>query len=197
MTPTEPVDRTAGARRGRRQALLILAVAAAPIVLGTWAFQTWEGGRTTNYGELLKPTPVQVEGTIAAGKAWRLSDSQGRWRIVTFDAGDCAEACQRKLLYMRQVRLALGRDQDRVARVWLTPSAGALSPEVEALLAEGQRVSLDSRGLPEPFGGIATAESHIYLVDPLGNLMMRYPSDPDPKRVIRDMQRLLKYSRTG
>jgi cytochrome oxidase Cu insertion factor (SCO1/SenC/PrrC family) len=120
-----------------------------------------------------------------------LNEFRGKWVLVTFDAGACDPYCERKLYVMRQVRRAQGKDMDRIERLWVLTDAG--KPRADALVAsEGTRISRNGH-----FGFPGNAADHIYLVDPLGNLMMRFPRDPDPSRMIKDLQRLMKYSRFG
>jgi len=142
-------------------------------------FEWVKGGETSNYGTLLEPKPVSAPG---------LAQLRGKWVLVTADAAACDAYCERKLYFMRQVRRAQNREVERVARLWLITDGGTPRPEVVAAI-EGTRIE---KSAPGDF-----ASDHIYLVDPLGNLMMRYPRDPDPSRMIKDLQRLLKYSRIG
>ena len=157
---------------------------AAPVVLGTAAyFLGWTPGTASNYGELIAPRPAP------------LGELRGNWVLVIFDAAACDAYCEKKLYFMRQVRRAQGKDMDRVERLWLLTDGG--KPRAEVLAAiEGTRVSVpQDPSVPGSFPG--NPADHIYLVDPLGNLMMRFPRDPDPSRMIKDLQRLLKYSRIG
>ncbi len=159
---------------------LIALVCAAPIVLGTAAYLLgWSPGKPGNYGELVPPRAV----TAAPFAALR-----GKWVLVSADASACDAYCEKKLYFMRQVRRAQGKDMERIERLWLVSDAGV--PRAELLAAiEGTRVI----ALEDP----AFSREHIYLVDPLGNLMLRFPRDPDPSRMIKDLQRLLRYSRIG
>jgi hypothetical protein len=164
----------------RNKLFLIGLVCAAPLVVGTLAFVFgWSTGSTSNYGELVSP-PRPVAGMDAL---------RGKWVLVAFDAAACDAYCERKLYFMRQVRRAQGKEMERVERLWALTDAA--QPRAELLAAfEGTRI----QGL-KPFE--ADAREHVYLVDPLGNLMMRFPREPDPSKVIKDLQRLLKYSRLG
>jgi hypothetical protein len=163
--------------------LWIALVCAAPIVLGTAAYLFgWAPGTMSNYGELLTPRPVSAPG---------LEPLRGKWVLVMFDAAACDFYCERKLYFMRQVRRAQGKDMDRVERLWVLSDRG--KPRAVLLVAhEGVRtLTFPAKEFP------GNPADHIYLVDPLGNLMMRYPRDPDPTKMIKDLQRLLKYSRAG
>lgn len=167
----------------RNRLVWVAAVCIAPFVLGTAAYLLrWTPGATSNYGELIEPRPL-AEPALAA--------LRGKWVLVTFDAAACDAYCERKLYFLRQVRRAQGENARRVERMWVLTDDG--TPRAEVLAAiEGTRIA---RFAPAAFPG--NAIDHIYLVDPLGNLMMRFPREPDPTRVSKDLQRLLKYSRAG
>jgi len=158
---------------------LIFLACAAPFPLGWMAYELgWGGGgRGGNYGELIPPRPA--DGPLSALK--------GKWVLVTFDPAACDAACEKKLYIVRQVRRALGQDAERIERLWVVTDAARPKPELLAAI-EGTHVStarLDFQG------------DRIYLVDPLGNLMMRFPPDPDPSLIIKDLRRLMKYSGFG
>jgi len=165
----------------RVKVALLLAVCAAPFVLGWLAYEyRWLSGQAGNYGELIAPRPV----------AGPLAPLKGKWVLVTFDAAACAAVCERKLYIVRQVRRALGKDMDRIERLWVLTDRGKPRPELIAAL-DGSQVASAQLDFP----GERTA--YIYLVDPLGNLMMRFPGEADPSKMIKDLQRLLKYSSFG
>ena len=146
-----------------------------------WYFG-WGTGTAGNYGELIAPR--SLEGPP-------LQELRGKWVLVTFDVADCDAYCERKLYFIRQVRTAQGKEQGRVERLWVLTDAGTPRPELLAAI-EGTRISKERL---EAFPG--NPVDYIYVVDPLGNLMMRFPRDPDPSKMLKDLQRLLKYSRIG
>ena len=157
---------------------LIFLVCAAPFPLGWLAYELgWGGHRAGNYGELITPRPV----------GGPLVPLKGKWVLVTFDTAACDSACEKKLYIVRQVRRALGQDAKRVVRLWVVTDAGKPRADLLAAIEGSQVVSaaLDFQG------------ERIYLVDPLGNLMMRFPPDPDPALIIKDLRRLMKYSGFG
>jgi cytochrome oxidase Cu insertion factor (SCO1/SenC/PrrC family) len=150
------------------------------MVLATLAYHfDWSSGQASNHGELIAPRVVSGPG---------LDGMRGKWVLVTADAAACDAYCEKKLYFMRQVRRAQGRQMERVERLWFISDEGRPRPEVLAAI-EGTRI--------EKLHSPVFSRDHIYLVDPLGNLMMRFPRDPDPSRMIKDLQRLLKYSRIG
>lgn len=161
-----------------KKLILIALVCAAPIVLGTAAYVfKWSPGTRSNYGELVPPRSVPG-----------LEPLRGKWVLVMFDAGACDAYCEKKLYFMRQVRRAQGQDMDRVERLWVLVGTG----EPRAAILPGIEGTRFARLAPDAFPGIAV--DHVYLVDPYGNLMMRFPRDPDPSKMIKDLQRLLKYT---
>ena len=163
--------------------LLVAAVCAAPVVLGTLVYWSgWMVGTPGNYGELLPPRAVAAP---------PLDALRGKWVLVSFDAASCDAYCEKKLYFMRQARRAQGKDMERVERLWVLTDGGAPKPEVLAAIEDTKVARLNFDSFP------GNARDHIYVVDPLGNLMMRFPRDPDPSRVIKDLQRLLKLSRIG
>jgi len=160
-------------------------VCAAPVVLGTLAYVSgWGVGKPSSYGELIAPQPL-------SGPPFR--QLRGKWVLVSFDSAACGARCEKKLYTMRQVRRAQGAQMRTVERLWVLTDSAA--PRRELLQAiEGTRTAQHGRSAAQ-FPG--KADEHIYLIDPLGNLMMRFPPDPDPSRMIKDLERLLKYSAIG
>jgi len=181
----------------RTQLVLIASIFLLPIVASVTAYKYGHRLPTANHGELLLP-PAQVSGrtfTAADGRPFSFASLRGRWVLVAVDSGGCPADCQSKLLRVRQVWLALGRDAVRVARVLViedgrAPQAGVLAP------FEGTETVLATGG--EPFApGTSGDRSHVYLVDPHGNVMMRWLAASDPKGMLLDLQRLLKASQIG
>src|SRR5581483_549688 len=150
--------------------LLILALCAAPVVAAWLAYFVWPPASRTNHGELVEAHPLSDPPLERlGGGAFRLSSLRGKWLLVQLDGGACDAACRGKLLYMRQLRLTQGKDMDRVERVWLvTDAAGALAREFPAA------------GHPKDY---------IYVVDPLGNVMLRWSRSLDPDGMKRDLSR--------
>lgn len=169
---------------------------AAPVLLAWLAYRfDWATGTTGNYGALLKPAALPDAALTALdGRPFPLEGLRGKWVLLQFDGSRCDAYCERKLYFMRQVRKALGRDAERVERLWVLTDQGLPSAKLLAA-AEGTRVARTVNGrFLAAFPAEATPADHIYLVDPMGNLMLRFPRDPDPSRMLKDLQRLLKYS---
>jgi hypothetical protein len=185
-------------RPGAWPVLLILALCAAPVVAAWLAYFVWPPASRANYGELIEPRPLsdpQLE--RVDGGSFRLSALRGKWLLVQLDGGACGEACRRKLLYMRQLRLTQGRDMDRIERVWFVTDDVPPAPELLREFDGTRVVRAGTGGLPREFPVSRDASEHIYLVDPLGNLMLRWGGAPDPNGMKRDLSRLLRASRIG
>jgi len=196
-----------------RQALVLLALMFLTPVFVAWfmhlsAEHGWRPGGTTNKGVLIQPPrPLSLpQGLVdAAGEPLSQAFLNGKWTLIYIDATACGAACREKLDAMQWVRIALGENMRRVQRLFLAAGgtdAGGLQP----LLAEYP--DMTAAGLtPAQAAVLAPAFSldglsmqdagNIYLIDPLGNLMMYYRPDADPRDVVQDLQRLLKYSHIG
>jgi len=196
---SEPIPAPAEQRRhGRRIALVILAFCAAPTVAAWLAYFVWPPQARTNYGKLVEPRALSdPELRRPDGTSFHLSQLRGKWVLLQVDAAACGEGCRKKLVYMRQARLALGRDAERVERVWLVdddavPAPAVLREHDGLTVARAHRTTLldDLHGPENP-------EAYIFLVDPRGTLMLRFPGDPDGGKMLRDLSRLLRASRIG
>ncbi len=179
-------------RRGRVKFLLLAAFFALPVA-AAWTAWWLElvPGSAGNYGTLIAPQRVALAPVAAL---------RGKWVLVQFDGGACDAWCERKHYFMHQVRRAQGKDMQRVERLWLLTDA--VQPRAELLAAiEGTVIvprSVDpGTAAGSEFPAERSVADHIYLVDPLGNLMMRFPRDPDPARMIKDLRRLLRVSGFG
>ena len=176
---------------------LIVALATAPVAGSYLLYYFWPPARTVNYGELIAPRPLpDAPLALSDGSAFRLSQLKGRWMLVSVDAGKCDANCDRKLLYMRQLRLTQGKERERVERVWLI-SDGVVPAPATLAAYEGTWAVRAGESLLKLFPAPDQPSLHIYVVDPLGNLMMRFPRDPEPRGMIRDLQRLLRASQVG
>jgi cytochrome oxidase Cu insertion factor (SCO1/SenC/PrrC family) len=195
-----------------RQALVLLGLLFLTPVFVAWfmhmsAEHGWRPGGTTNKGVLIQPArPLSLpQGLVdAAGEPLNQAFLNGKWTLVYVDTA-CGPVCREKLDAMRWVRIALGENMRRVQRLFLAAGetdGGALRP----LLADYPDMAI-TRLSPEQAAALAPMFSvdglsmqdagNIYLVDPLGHLMMYYRAGTDPRDVLQDLQRLLKYSHIG
>jgi hypothetical protein len=182
---------------GRRTLLALGLFALAPIVASYAAYYLFTPVKRVNYGELLDPRPAATHGLRLDGRAFALSDLHGQWVLVIVGGPDCDDACRRTLYATRQARTIQGRDQDRIVRVWLQP-AGAPLPASE-LLAEHPGL-VAARVDPGELARLpidAGQRPGVLLLDPRGNLVLRYAADPDIRGLAKDLERLLGASQMG
>ena len=207
MTTVEPTNLPAS--KSRRQLWLLLVVFFAPLAtsfLLYYAGDGWRPAGSTNNGDLIDPARVLPEAALRtpAGTHTAPDFLRGKWSLVYVGDGNCDERCRSALTDMRQVRLALNQDSSRVQRVFLyggncceqtyfeQEHAGLVLATIDT--AEG-RAFLD---LFPAFDGVpALTAGRLYLVDPLGNLMMSYGKDAPPRGLLNDLDKLLKLSHIG
>jgi cytochrome oxidase Cu insertion factor (SCO1/SenC/PrrC family) len=180
----------------RAKLLLLAALFLSPIAASLVAYYFVSHTPTANYGELIAPRPVTAQ-PFERGDGLRFTFGQlaGRWVMVASDSGACDAACLDKLAAMRQVRLALGRNATRIERVFVVDDLRA--PDA-ARMAEfaGMEVVRTPVGLSLPTGA-GNDRAHVYLVDPHGNVMLRWPAGGERKRMLKDLERLMKASQIG
>lgn len=185
-------------RPGAWPVLLILALCAAPVVAAWLAYFVWPPASRTNHGELIEARPLSDPPLEQiGGGAFRLSSLRGKWLLVQLDGGACDSACRGKLVYTRQLRLTQGKDMDRVERVWLVTDGVPVDPALAREFAGTVIVRAAASTLPREFPAAGAPKDHIFVVDPLGNVMLRWSRSSDPDGMKRDLSRLLRASRVG
>jgi cytochrome oxidase Cu insertion factor (SCO1/SenC/PrrC family) len=183
----------------------MVAVFVAPVI-AAWFFylnpEYLPSGRT-NRGELIEPVvplPPELGLLSPAGEPFDPAGLEGRWTLVFLSGRDCSNACRARLADMRQIRLAVGEGSLSVERLLLMTTPDA-TDEGAALAAEfeGMQVALtDAAGgvrLLDLLGTGAEGLDRLYILDPMGNLMMRYAPDAPAQDTLKDMERLLKASK--
>ncbi len=191
-TVTSP---TRGAPR-RRLALWMLALAVLlPAAATLYVGLVQHPGGKPPYGQLLQPQrPVpQLHLQTLDGKAFDLRSLNGYWIMLVAAPAACDDACQRLLFDMRQFYLASGNDQYRVARVWLITDDAQVNPGVLAPAAGTVMLRADPAELRRwlPLARGEQLQGPMWLVDPLGNLMLRFPSGFDPLKALPVFSKLL------
>lgn len=179
--------------------LLFMALAVLlPLIAAVIWFLLGAPGATMNHGELLEVKPIPaVKALTLNGSAFHSDSLKGKWVMLQVDGGACDADCRTKLYSMRQARAAQGKHQERVVRVWLIdddaqPPADIMR-EYEGTLVLRHADPALLHALPAPQG----PDAHIYVIDPLGNLILRYPPAADIKGMVVDLDRLLRASRIG
>jgi len=192
--PTRAPPSPAVARKNRRTFYLIGLVALAPVVASYAIYYWFPPDKQVNYGELLPTAPApSVSGTAADGKPFRLADLRGRWVLAVAAPGGCDATCRGALYATRQARTIQGREMERVVRLWLVTDE--TDPD-RALRAEHPDLRI-VRATPGAVETLPGGGQRLLLIDPLGNLVLAYPRDPDIKAMAKDITRVLKASRIG
>lgn len=176
----------------KRPLWILAAACLAPFVASTALYYWWTpAGGQVNYGTLITPTPIPltaIQPIAGSPVPEQVASGRGNWRLLVVDAAACAQRCQDKLYATRQARTMTGKERDRVDRLWLIVGDGAPSP---ALLAQHPDLIVARPG-PELTAALpADASDTIHIVDPPGNLILRYPASPDIRALYKDLARLL------
>lgn len=182
--------------------LAVLAVCASPLIASYLTYYVIKPEGRTNYGDLIDPRayPIPDLGTTSLDRQpASLQDFKGKWVMMQISDAACADACRKRLHDMRQLRLAQGKEMERIERVWLVtddkPLETMLMREYDGTHILRVKPEALNKWLPVDNG--TTPADHIYMIDPLGNLMMRFPKDADPNKIKKDLAKLLKASRVG
>ena len=208
----------------RRQRRILIAVALlffAPLGLAFYLYYGhvgWRPGGRVNHGELIEPPrplpaltlPLVTSGRPgsepAEGAVTAPDFLRHKWTFLYWGSGSCSARCRTDLYNTRQVRIALNRDMDRVQRVFLAEGACCdrdflheQHPDLITVLATPAALPLLAQLEPKRGPGAVQDRGgdRIYLVDPLGNLMMSYAPDANAKGMLEDMKRLLGLSHVG
>lgn len=188
--------------RGRWKLLAVILVCAAPMIISYLMYYVIKPDGRTNYGDILDPRQYpmpELSMTDLDGKPASLAALQGKWIMLNVDDGACNETCNRQLYEMRQLRTAQGKERDRVERVWLITDDAPVPDQIKTEYAGTHMLRVNPEAMKAwlPVEEGATIMDHMYMIDPLGNLMMRWPKDADPSRVKRDIGKLLRASSIG
>lgn len=192
--------------------VLIALVCVAPVVFAALAYFVPGIGlrpaESSNYGQLLEQRPVlDVAPTsfrTLEGESFDMDSLRGKWVLVSVDSGDCDEACVRKLFILRNSHASQGKNVDRVTRVWLVTDEATPSPQILEAYTGTHILRTDDQtaaALLVPSLSTAQQTEHLrtgmWVIDPMGNLMLEFPPDADPLKVRKDISKLLYHSRVG
>ncbi len=184
--------------KNRRSLWLIGALCVAPVVASYLAYYFLPPAGHTNYGELVNAPPLPAARLqLIDGTAFETSALRGKWILLMVDSAQCLEACQRKLFTLRQLRLTQGREMERIERAWLISDDGAVAPQLADDFRGTRLLRAGGSGLVAALPAARPVTDYIYVIDPLGNVVLRYAQDAEPGRMIKDLTRLLKTSRIG
>ena len=199
--PTPGAADAGRTRMGRWKMILVLLLCAAPVIASYFTYYVIRPEGRRNFGTLIdpqKPLPDLI-GTTLSGEAFNLRALKGQWVLLSVAGGACNADCERQLYLQRQIRESVGKEKDRVDWVWLinddAPVPAALQPALKAATVLRVPAEPLAQWL-QPQDG-QTLAGHLYVVDPLGNWMMRFPPHmeaADAPKVKRDLERMLRAS---
>ena len=196
-----PHDDNARSRAGRWKMIAVLLVCASPVIASYFTYYVIRPDGRRNYGELLTPQrPLPAIATVDLnGKSGELTGLRNQWLLISVASATCNSVCQQRLYFQRQLRESLGKEKMRADWVWLVTDAAAVDAKLQPALTEATvlRVPADELSKWLPAASNQRLEDHLYVVDPLGNLMMRFPANMDAAgaaRAKRDLDRLLRAS---
>jgi len=192
-------------RMGRLKMLAVLAVCAAPVVASYFTYYVVRPEGRRNYGDLIdpqRPLPAFTARSLD-GAPVPLPSLRGQWLLVSIASGACDAACEKHLYLQRQLREGLGKEKDRVDWVWLVADGAPVRPSLLPAVAQATVLRVDAAQLGQWLAAAPGQQlsDHLYLVDPLGNWMMRFPvlkagelDTAAAKDIKRDLERVLRAS---
>ena len=187
---------------GRIKMLLVLLACAAPVLASYFTYYVIRPEGRSNYGTLVQPSrtmPASLTLRNLEGQPVETSSLRNQWLLVVVGTGACDEACMQRLYMQRQLRQMVGRERERLDKVWLIVDEAPLPAELKAYLTGPEPVQVlrvpqaELAAWLQPASG-QTLQDHLYVVDPMGEWMMRFPPQPEPAKVKRDLERLLRAS---
>jgi len=186
-------------RRNRRLTLwLVAGVALLPVIAAYILYFFWRPSSFVNHGELLPASSI-ADAVVpqADGSRFEFSRFKGKWVLLMVDSGACDAYCQGKLYRMRQVRLTQGENMERIERAWIIDDEHAPAAQLLADYQGTYQIRSKDAALLDRLPANSTRRAHIYLIDPLGNVVLRYAGDADATGMKKDISRLLRASRIG
>ena len=190
-------------RRARWMLLLVLLVCAAPVVASYLTYYVFRpAGGSTNYGTLIEPQRPEPAGFVVrdeSGAPVPPSAFHGKWLLISVGPSACDVACVRQLYFARQIRATQGAERDRVVAIWMRTDDGPVAADLLKAYPDTRRWLVDPQMLARWFPTDAGTQmsDHLYLIDPNGNLMMRFPKDANPSKIKNDIAKLLRVSTIG
>jgi hypothetical protein len=188
-------------RAGRWKMLAVLLVCASPVIASYLTYYVIRPEGRRNHGELIQPQRIlpAMEVSKLNGDKVALNSLKGQWLLVSVADAACDEACQKHLYFQRQLRESLGKEKDRIDWVWLATGEAPVDDKLMPALSQATVLRVSSQSISEwlqPAAGRQLSE-HLYVVDPMGNWMMRFPPGIElaaAAKAKKDLDRLLKAS---
>lgn len=183
---------------GRWKLLAIMVVCSLPVIAAYYAYAFVRPQGHAGIGDLISPVrPVgDLSGVPLDGGTQTLASLKGKWLLVAVGEGACEAACQRQLFVQRQLRESMGKDKERLQRVWLLRDQAAISPALRQAMGDAVVLRVNPQALTDWLAlPAAPVTDTLYLVDPLGNAMMHIPAQinaAQASKARRDLERLLR-----
>ncbi len=181
--------------------LMVLLLCAAPVIASYFTYYVIRPEGRRNFGELIDPQrPLpNLTGINLAGEQVNLQTLKGQWLLISVSGGECNEMCQHHLYLQRQIREGLGKEKSRLDWVWLVDDEAPISKELQTAVNQAVVIRVPKKQLnawlvPQTKHDLS---DHLFLVDPIGNWMMRFPpqlQDQQSLKVKRDLERVLRAS---
>ena len=188
-------------RAGRWKMLVVFLVCASPVIASYFTYYVIRPEGRRNHGELIDPqrSLPALEVSQLSGEKVALNSLKGQWLLVSVADAACDEACQKHLYFQRQLRESLGKEKDRIDWVWLATGDAPVDAKLMPALSQATVLRVNEQSIAEwlkPATGRQLSE-HLYVVDPMGNWMMRFPPGIDlaaAAKAKKDLDRLLRAS---
>ena len=195
---TDMAQRT---KNGRWKMLMVLLLCASPVIASYFAYYVIRPEGRRNFGELINPQRIvpNLSASSLDGKSVNLQTLAGQWLLVSVSGGACEAACQKHLYLQRQLRESLGKEKDRLDWVWLVSDAAPIAPAILPAMKDATVLRMPAEQITawmQPAQGQQLSD-HLYLIDPMGNWMMRFPPGLDAaaaKKAKSDIDRVMRAS---
>lgn len=213
VSPSPATPKESSRLRSKTPLFLILAICLAPVVFALLAYYVPALGlrpqEASNYGELIQPQRPVPDATALPlatldGKPFDLNSLHGKWILVSADDGACPESCVEKLFILRNSHASQGKNVERLTRVWFVMDDAPVSAQILEAYQGTNMLRADPEKLAAYLAPKASAaereaalKAPMWIIDPLGNLMMEFPADADPISVRNDISKLIRNSRIG
>jgi hypothetical protein len=186
---------------GRLRMLMVLLVCAAPVIASYFTYYVVRPEGRRNFGDLIEPMRALPDATVQRlnGEMLHLPDLKGQWLLISVAGGNCQQDCQRQLYLQRQILTSLGKERARTEWVWLISDQAQVPSDILPGLKEATVLRMDAAALSQWLQAASNErlEDHLFLVDPHGQWMMRFPPKLTTEGALktkRDMERLLRAS---
>ena len=195
---TDMAQRT---KNGRWKMLMVLLLCASPVIASYFAYYVIRPEGRRNFGELVNPQRIvpNLSAIASNGDSVNLQTLTGQWLLVSVSGGACDALCQKHLYLQRQLRESLGKEKDRLDWIWLVSDVAPIAPAILPALKDATVLRLPAAQIAtwmQPAQGQQLSD-HLYLIDPMGNWMMRFPPGLDAaaaKKAKSDIDRVVRAS---